>query len=141
MEEIKDVKLETETDLDLFGNPAKIRIIVTSDKLYILPQKGFQEKISFDLKRIEGFNIRQTVGSAFFQIKIDGSFVDIFRFTNAQRYKFSRFINQIQNLKSGQPVSNDILNQPHPFLCQKCGFPLQTEESQCPNCLKQGAIL
>ncbi|HOK57177.1 MAG TPA: hypothetical protein PLF90_07600, partial [bacterium] len=101
MEEIKDIKLETEADLDLFGNPAKIRIVATSDKLYIIPEKGFQEKISFDLKRIESFNIRQTVGSAFFQIKIDGYFIDIFRFTNSNRYKFSRFITQVQNLKSG----------------------------------------
>ncbi|MCM8785554.1 MAG: ABC transporter ATP-binding protein/permease [Candidatus Omnitrophica bacterium] len=141
MEEIKDIKLETESDLDLFGNVAKIRIVVTSDKLYIIPEKGFQEKLSFDLKRIEDFNIRQTVGSAFFQIKIDGSFIDIFRFTNANRYKFSRFITQIKNLKSGLPFSNEELNKSNPLLCSKCGFPLQTEESQCPNCLKQGAIL
>jgi ATP-binding cassette subfamily B protein len=141
MEEIRDIKLETEADLDLFGNPSKIRVVVTSEKLYVIPEKGFQERMSFDLKRIEGFNIRQTVGSAFFQVKIDNSYIDVFRFTNAKRYIFSRFLTQIQNLKSGRPVSGDILNQPNSLLCQKCGFPLQTEESQCPNCVKQGAIL
>ena len=139
--EKEDIKIETEADLDLFGYPAKIKLIATSKKLYIIPEKGFQEEISFDLDRIEGFSIRQTVGSAFFQIKIDGYYVDILRFTNSNRYKFSRLITQLQNLKEGLPVSNEVLNQVHPLLCQKCRFPLQTEESQCPNCLKQGAIL
>ncbi|MCS7180372.1 MAG: hypothetical protein NZ891_03365, partial [bacterium] len=141
MEEIKDIKLETETDLDIFGNTAKIKIIVTPDKFYVIPEQGLQEKISFDLKRIEGFNIRQTVGSAFFQIKIDGHYIDILRFSNANRYKFTRLITQIQNLKAGLPFSNEILNQPHPLLCPKCGFPLQTEGEKCQNCLQQGAIL
>ncbi|MCM8818812.1 MAG: ABC transporter ATP-binding protein/permease [Candidatus Omnitrophica bacterium] len=139
--EIEDIKLETEADLDLFGNLAKIRVIVTSDKLHIIPEKGFQEQISFDLNKIEGFNIRQTVGSAFFQIKIGGYYIDVVRFTNSNRHKFSKLITQLQNLKEGLPVSKEILNQPHPLLCKKCGFPLQSEESKCPNCLKQGAIL
>jgi len=138
--EKEDIKLETEADLDLFGHPAKIKVLATSEKLYIIPEKGFQEKISFDLKRIEGFNLRQTVGSAFLQIKIDGYYIDIVRFTNSNRYKFSRLITQLNNLKNGLTVSNEILNKPHPLLCDKCGFPLQSEESQCPNCLKKGAI-
>ncbi|MCM8804315.1 MAG: ABC transporter ATP-binding protein/permease [Candidatus Omnitrophica bacterium] len=141
MKSIENIKLETEADLDFFGNPSKIKVIVTTNKLHIIPEKGFQEKISFDLERIEGFNIRQTVGSAFLQLKIEGHYIDVVRFTNSNRYKFSRLITQLQNLKEGLPVSNEILNQPHPLLCPKCNFPLQTEESQCPNCLKQGAIL
>ncbi|MCM8772364.1 MAG: ABC transporter ATP-binding protein/permease [Candidatus Omnitrophica bacterium] len=139
--ETDEIKIEVEADLDLFGNPAKIKVLATSEKLYIIPEKGFQERISFDLNRIEGFNIRQVVGSAFLQIKLNGNFIDVVRFTNSHRYIFSRFIIQLQNLKEGLPVSEEILKQPHPLLCEKCGFPLQSENSKCPNCLKQGAIL
>ena len=138
--EKKDIRLETEADLDLFGYPAKIKIVATSEKLCIIPKEGFQEEISFDLKKIEGFNLRQTIGSAFFQIKINGEYIDIARFTNSKRYKFLRLISLLNNLKNGLPISEDILKKPHPLLCEKCGFPLQSEESQCPNCLKKGVI-
>jgi len=137
----KDILIATTADLDQSGAFCTIWVLVTKDRLLVIPESGLQEEISLDLARIESFKIRPTVGSAFLQVKLEGYFVDIVRFTNLQRNRFTKLIVQLENLKSGKPVSNEAVNQPHPLLCAQCGLPLQSEKAICPRCMQQGAVL
>lgn len=136
-----EIKLKTFADLDFSGNSAEIWVIVTKDHFLVIPLKGFQEEIDIELKKIEKFKIRASVGSAYLQAKIDEFYVDMVRFTNALRYRFSRLSVQIGLLKQGKPISDEYVNEPHPLTCFVCGFPLQTESSACPRCARQGPVV
>ena len=137
----EDVRLYARADLDLAGNPCDTWVFALSDKLLVVSESGLQEEISFDLARIELFKTRQTVGSAFLQAKIDNTYLDLVRFTNASRHKFEKLLIQLNLLKKGQPVSIEFVNKPHPLLCPKCGLPLQAENVSCPRCLRQKSIM
>lgn len=136
-----DIKLSTVADLDFTGNPAEIWVIASDKRLLIIPQKGMHEEFDLQLEKIKKLRIRASIGSAYLQAKIDEFFIDIVRFTNGLRYKFSRFIVQLELLKQGKPVSDEYINEPHPMTCPVCGLPLQTERAVCPRCARQGPIL
>ncbi|MGC8805559.1 MAG: ABC transporter transmembrane domain-containing protein, partial [Candidatus Ratteibacteria bacterium] len=82
-----------------------------------------------------------SIGSAYLQAKIDEFYIDIVRFTNTLRFRFSRFIVQLDLLRQGKPVSDEYVQESHPMLCPICGLPLQTEKASCPRCARQGPIL
>ncbi|HQL65755.1 MAG TPA: ABC transporter transmembrane domain-containing protein, partial [bacterium] len=81
------------------------------------------------------------VGSAYLQARVDDFFIELVRFTNALRYRFSRLIVQLDLLRQGKPVSDEYINEPHPMTCPVCGLPLQTEKATCPKCARQGPIM
>ncbi|MCL5408709.1 MAG: ABC transporter ATP-binding protein/permease [Candidatus Omnitrophica bacterium] len=136
-----DIKIKTSTNLDTAGNPADVWIVVTESKIVVIPESGAQNPVIIELDRVKFLKIRQTVGSAFLQVQIDNTFIDIVRFSNFLRYRFEDLIIQIDNLKLKEATSDKRINAPSPLLCPKCGLPLQIENASCPRCLQQGSIL
>ncbi len=136
-----DIRLKTIANLDFYGNPSVIWVFATETRVIIIPETGFHEETEFELSRISKFRIRASIGSAYLQAKIDDYFVDLVRFTNALRYRFSRLTVQLDLLRQGKSVSDEYINEPHPMTCSVCGFPLQAEKATCPRCARQGAIM
>ncbi len=145
LEELKipldEVKLAAFADLDIQGNLTGFWVLASKDKLVSIPEKGSGEVTVLDMEKIESVRVYCTVGSAFFQAKVEGVFVDVARFTNVLRYRFERMTGQVENLRQGRPVDNKVLQEPHPLLCKVCGMPLRSEGSSCPRCQKEGAII
>lgn len=137
----KDIKLAAIADLDIQGNSATVWVFVTPEKIISLPEKAGGQETVLDLKDVESTRVYSTVGSAFFQARVGGVYIDIARFTNLLRYRFERISTQIENLKSGRPVDNRIVQEPHPLLCKTCGMPLRAESTSCPRCAKEGGIM
>jgi len=136
-----EIRLKTFADLDFLGNPAEIWVIATDNRFVVIPEKGFHDEIDLSLEKIKKFRIRASIGSAYLQAKIDEFYIDIVRFTNALRFRFSRFIVQLDLLRQGKPVSDEYVQESHPMTCPVCGLPLQTEKAACPRCARQGPIL
>ncbi len=136
-----DIRLKTFADLDFYGNPAEIWIIATDTRFIVIAEKGFHDEIDLSLEKVKKFRVRASIGSAYLQAKIDEFYVDIVRFTNALRYRFSRLIVQLDLLRQGKPVSDEYMNEPHPLTCSVCGLPLQIENASCPRCARQGPII
>ncbi|HON06159.1 MAG TPA: ABC transporter ATP-binding protein [Candidatus Ratteibacteria bacterium] len=136
-----DIRLKTTADLDFYGNPSVIWVFATETKILVIPETGLQEELEFELSRIKRFRIRASVGSAYLQARVDDFFIELVRFTNALRYRFSRLIVQLDLLRQGKPVSDEYINEPHPMTCPVCGLPLQTEKATCPKCARQGPIM
>ncbi len=133
--------MKTCADLDFSGNPAEIWVIATDNRFIVLPERGFHDEIDIPLEKIKKFRIRASIGSAYLQVKIDEFYIDIVRFTNALRYRFSRLIVQLDLLRHNKPISDEYVNEPHPLTCAVCGLPLQTENASCPRCARQGPII
>ncbi|MCX8082712.1 MAG: ABC transporter ATP-binding protein/permease [bacterium] len=138
---LKDIKLIAIADLDIQGDFNTIWVLVSPEKIMSLPEKGKGTEVVVDMKDVESTRVYCTVGSAFFQARIEGVYIDIARFTNVLRYRFERLSHQIENLKSGKPIDSKILAEPHPLLCRICGMPLRAEGALCPRCEKEGGIL
>ncbi|MCM8759326.1 MAG: ABC transporter ATP-binding protein/permease [Candidatus Omnitrophica bacterium] len=136
-----EIRLKTFADLDFLGNPAEIWVVATDDRFIVIPEKGFHDQIEIPLEKIKKFRIRASIGSAYLQVKIDEFYIDIVRFTNALRYRFSRLIVQLDLLRQKKPISDEYVNEPHPLTCSVCGLPLQTENASCPRCARQGPII
>ncbi|HOC03455.1 MAG TPA: hypothetical protein PKK91_08255, partial [bacterium] len=112
-----DIRLKTTADLDFYGNPSVIWVFATETKILVIPETGLQEELEFELSRIKRFRIRASVGSAYLQARVDDFFIELVRFTNALRYRFSRLIVQLDLLRQGKPVSDEYINEPHPMTC------------------------
>jgi len=138
---LKDIKLTAIADLDIYGNFTTVWVLVSSEKIISLPEKGKGAEVIVDLNKVESTRVYCTVGSAFFQARVGEVYIDIARFTNVLRYKFERLSVQIENLKSGKPVDNKMLQEPHPLLCKACGMPLRAEGAACPRCAKEGGLI
>ncbi|MGQ9621564.1 MAG: ABC transporter ATP-binding protein, partial [Bacteroidales bacterium] len=138
---VSDILLKTTADLDFAGNIAEIWVIATNTRFIVIPETGFHDEIDLLLDKIEKFRIRASIGSAYLQAKIDNFYIDIVRFTNELRYKFSRLIVQLNLLKQGKPISEEYVTKSHPLTCSVCGLPLQTETASCPRCANQGPII
>ncbi|HOL50336.1 MAG TPA: ABC transporter transmembrane domain-containing protein, partial [bacterium] len=136
-----EIMLKVVADLDFSGQPAEIWVIATDKRFIVIPEKGLQDEIDLDLQKIKKFRIRASIGSAYLQAKIDEFYIDIVRFTNALRFRFSRLIVQLDLLRQGKPVSDEYIQESHPMTCPVCGLPLQTEKASCPRCARQGPIL
>lgn len=85
--------------------------------------------------------MRQTVGSAFLQVKVDDVFVDLVRYTNARRERFGRAVTEIGRLIEGQPVDGTVVGRPSDRFCEKCGLPLPGRGADCTRCKGRHGIL
>ncbi|MCM8822941.1 MAG: ABC transporter ATP-binding protein/permease [Candidatus Omnitrophica bacterium] len=135
-----EVRLKTFADLDFSGSPAEIWVIATDTRFLVIPVKGLQDEIDLELEKIKKFRLRASVGSAYLQAKVDEFYIEIVRFTNALRFRFSRLIIQLDLLRQKKPISDEYVNEPHPLTCPVCGLALQTENASCPRCARQGPI-
>ncbi|MCM8776770.1 MAG: ABC transporter ATP-binding protein/permease [Candidatus Omnitrophica bacterium] len=138
---LKDIKLTAVADLDIQGDFTTVWVLVSSEKIMALPEKGRGMEVIVELKDVESTRVYCTVGSAFFQARVGGVYIDIARFTNILRYKFERLSSQIENLRAGKLVDNKVLQEPHPLLCKTCGMPLREEGAACPRCAKEGGMI
>ncbi|MCM8760148.1 MAG: ABC transporter ATP-binding protein/permease [Candidatus Omnitrophica bacterium] len=138
---LKDIKLTAVADLDLQGDFTTVWVLVSSEKIMALPEESKGTEVIVELKDVESTRVYCPVGSAFFQARVGGAYIDIARFTNILRYKFERLGSQIENLKAGKIVDNRVLQEPHPLLCKTCGMPLRAEGAACPRCAKEGGMI
>jgi len=136
-----DLVLYTRADLNLKGQPVPTHVLATKTQLIALSESEEIAPIVLEINRIDNARVNSTVGSAFFQVKVQDVYVDVARFTNAERFRFDRLITELDNLKHGQPVDNERLNAIHPQLCPQCGMILRQEGSVCLRCQSQGSIM
>ncbi|MBI5394310.1 MAG: ABC transporter ATP-binding protein [Verrucomicrobia bacterium] len=134
--------LWAEGDLDPAGAPSSVWVVASESRLVAVPADP-QEHLppAFDIKRVGKFQVRSTIGSAFLQAKVEGVFVDVARFSNGRRERFSKLVEQLERLREGQPPSIERVYEPSDRMCPKCGLPLAAPRAVCPRCIRQGAVL
>ncbi len=124
------------SDLDLAGEPAEVWTLVAEDRIAALKAGEPRESPvgPFLLKDIQKVRSYQKVGSAFLQVKMDGLYVDVARFSNAERELFGRVARHIQRRIEGQPLPESALSAQSDMRCEQCGLPLPGRKAQCPRC-------
>lgn len=95
----------------------------------------------FDLSTVSKVRTRQTVGSAFLQVKVDGIFIDLVRYTNARREHFGRAATEIGRLIDGESTDGAAVGRPSDRFCETCGMPLPGRGADCTRCKGRHGIL
>jgi len=133
-----------QADLGLQGGGAETWVLVTATSIVALstdPAQMAPLAGPFDLRKADKVRCFQTVGSAFLQVRVDGLFLSVARFSNARREDFGRARTQIERLIAGQPVLIEPLTRPSEVACDRCGLPLPGRGSECPRCHHHHGIL
>ncbi len=125
-------------DLDADGSAAEVWTLVAKTRVVSIVVSGARAGAvtgPFELSAIQKARAAQNVGSAFLQLKIDGLYVDMARYSNSHRELFGRVARQIDRQVEGRPLPENALSLPSEMQCVKCGLPLPGRGAECPRCL------
>jgi len=155
------VLLEIDTDVALDGTPAREWLVVTPHDITVTSSVGYQpaHPPSTPLRHIPWPQVDQLrttagVGGGTLQVKTDGDWVDLIRYSNAFATRFHKVSRALEQAKdsiatqtkpllaaagsSTSPHADDALDPPR---CPSCSLRLQTREQSCPRCMQKGRIL
>lgn len=94
----------------------------------------------FHLDHADKARLLQTVGSAFLQLRIDGVYVNVARFSNGLREIHGRGVTQIKRLLAGDAFQSEALTSKSETICSDCGMALPAAKAPCPRCTRKGGI-
>ena len=130
--------------ISLEGRPRDVWLLVNK-ALVVALAVGVDEQPPvigpFWFKDVKKVRTLQAIGSAFLQVKIDGLFADLVRFSNAQRELFHRVQIQMERLLQGLPFQQEHLTRPSDETCTTCGLPLPSRGVSCLHCQSRHGVL
>ncbi len=140
----RPVLLSVGTDVGLAGEPAAEWLVVTPD--HLAATDGHDTLRAVAWRSVERVRTTSGVGGGSLQVRTDGVWIDLVRYSNAlatRFHKISRALDRSrERLAAGLPGELDGVDGPlDPPACPSCGLRLQTAEDACPRCLQKGQIL
>jgi ATP-binding cassette subfamily B protein len=150
---IGPIHLSIDTDVSLDGHPSREWLVVTDQEVLVVGE-GAEAPRQVPWKDICQVRTTAGVGGGTLQVKEDGDWVDLLRFSNAlatRFHKVSRAMERQREVaegKEGAPANGDkppleeVLDGPlDPPRCPSCALRLATKEESCPRCMQKGQIL
>lgn len=140
-----DILISTDTDLEISGEYAETWLIVTHEvALAYLIDKEEQEPLlvkEIPVEQIETARADTRVGSGFIEVRLDGQFEELVRFSNRNAEKFARVATRLKQLAEGKQVQSDSDLPDRIGRCEKCGVRLPDPHMRiCPKCMKRGQV-
>ncbi|MFM8436444.1 MAG: ABC transporter transmembrane domain-containing protein, partial [Planctomycetia bacterium] len=130
--------LEIDTDVSLDGRPTPEWLVATADELRVTAGGQALRRVSRD--EVEEVRTTAGVGGGTLQVRVDGDWVDLLRYSNAMATRFHKVARALE-----QPGSEaeflamaDDLDPPR---CPSCRLRLTTKDQACPRCMQKGRIL
>jgi ATP-binding cassette subfamily B protein len=146
------VLLEIDTDVSLDGTPAREWLVVTPHDLTVTDRGATLRQIPWP--EVDQLRTTAGVGGGTLQVKTDGDWVDLIRYSNAFATRFHKVSRALEQAKddiasqtkplllaaggSGSNHTDDALDPPR---CPSCRLRLETREQSCPRCMQKGRIL
>jgi ATP-binding cassette, subfamily B, bacterial len=140
----RPVLLSVGTDVGLSGEPAAEWLVVTPDHLAATDGHGTLRAVPW--RGVERVRTTSGVGGGSLQVRTDGVWIDLVRYSNALATRFHKVSRALdrgrERLAAGLPGELEGLEgRLDPPACPACGLRLQTAEDACPRCLQKGQIL
>jgi ATP-binding cassette subfamily B protein len=145
--------LAIDTDVGLGGRPGREWLVVTAEAIAVAagpPGDGPAAPVT-PPRRIawtEVAKVRTTagLGGGTLQVRVDGGWVDVVRYSNALASRFHRVSRALErrreDLAAGHPAALLEIDGPlDPPRCPSCLLRLETADDSCPRCLQKGQIL
>jgi ATP-binding cassette, subfamily B, bacterial len=143
-----------DTDVSLRGEPAAEWLVVSPNQLLVaghavargdLPPATPLRQVAWP--EIERIRTAAGVGGGMLQVRVEGDWVDLVRYSNKLAARFHKVARALEAAReaadSGGAVAEPVLeagplDPPH---CPSCHLRLATAEESCPRCLQKGRIL
>ncbi|MFM7136226.1 MAG: ABC transporter transmembrane domain-containing protein, partial [Planctomycetota bacterium] len=144
-----------DTDVTLGGEPAREWLIVAPDRLAVTSHElaSGARPPTVALRQVpwpEIERIRTTagVGGGMLQVRVEGDWVDLVRYSNRLATRFHKVARALETARGAAAETGGIVAEPvleagplDPPHCPSCNLRLATPEESCPRCLQKGRIL
>jgi ATP-binding cassette subfamily B protein len=138
----EDLLLCTVSDIDLSGEYRPQWIAVTAQRLLVLSGDEAPEVVvSMELGQAGEFRTESGVGSGLLQARVDGTYVDLLRFSNRRAFRFEKLARKLDRHLHGEPIDLLAEDQIDPRRCARCGLVLEFIGDTCPQCVSRRAVL
>lgn len=141
--EFEDVLFCLPVDLTLNGETTSAWLMVSETTCAVAAMQADAVMVQsgpFHLDHADKARLLQTVGSAFLQLRIDGVYVNVARFSNGLREMHGRGVTQIKRLLAGDAFQDEALTSKSETICSDCGMALPAAKAPCPRCTRKGGI-
>jgi len=132
----------TNSDIDSLGNYKNIWLAVDQTTVYVVSDGHDPSlQIALAIDKVSEFRCDGTIGSGLLQARVDGTFVDLMRYSNRFADRFSKIARKLDHYIHGEPIvihedENEDLRR-----CKTCGLMLGFVGDKCPRCVNKGAVL
>lgn len=140
--EADDLLLCTPTEIDLAGQYRNHWLAVTDSRLLVVSD-GAAPKLTRDIALDDALEFRAYagVGSGLLQARLNGSYIDLLRYSNAAAFRFEKVARKLAKRLQGEEIVVNDDDEIDPRRCQKCGLMLEFGGETCPQCVSKGAVL
>jgi ATP-binding cassette subfamily B protein len=136
--------LRTDTDLNLAGEYEQVFLLVEEDRLLTVarPSDRFPKAVRLCIPRqaIKEARTRQGVGGGFVEVLVEGIYVEILAYSNAQADLFHKVTAKLKVWLGGRTPAVSLEDDFNPRKCPKCGMTLEFKGDICRRCINRGAI-
>ena len=130
------------TDINELGEYAPQWLIVTAKGLWVFDETALDgPRVAVEIDELEDVRSVSVVGSGLLQVKVDGLWVHLMRYSNRLKYTFGRVARRIDQLRKGERIELNEDDEHDPRRCRGCGLLLQFPGETCPRCVSSGAAL
>ena len=136
------ILIAAEGDLSTEGWIVPVWLVVGEKHVCGVPaESAFDLRGPFSYDDVDAFDLRGTVGSTSLRAVVHGAPIDLVRFTNEYRERFSRVVAQLQRLRESRAIDPEALLALDPRLCPKCQMILEQPGTTCPRCVQNKALV
>ena len=135
-----DLILSICSDINLLGRYEPQWLVATDAAVWVFDQsKPDKPAQSVTLEEVEEFRTVAAVGSGILQAKVGEIWLDLIRYSNRQKYYFSRAAKRLEQLREEEKFDLSHEDDHDPRRCPSCGLMLSFQGETCPRCLNRGA--
>jgi ATP-binding cassette subfamily B protein len=146
-----EIVLAVSTDLTLDGRFGEEWLVLTSDRLLVFAASGGAPRLDLPLAKVDAPTIDSLIGGGAVMVTVDGTTVEVARFTHACRRRMGRAAKYLTDLEkcrrdtaAGKPPAKPPVLEPDTedrHRCPKCHLLLPEGTKVCPACLNKGRAL
>lgn len=136
----KSLLLSAATDVDEAGHVARQWLIVTESELAVVapatrPERNINLRCikTYQLDQLEECRIQGQVGSGYLQIRTNGVWIDLLRFSNSLSSVFEDVVERVTQLRRNRQLEVVTASDAERH-CPSCGRGLGEDEASCPKC-------
>ena len=136
-----DMLLCTNADIDPAGGYAVTWLIATADRVLVVTDESPRVLIDLPFTDISECRCEGVIGAGLLQVRVNGVFLDLLRFSNALGDRFSKVARKLDRRAKGEPITIDADDDVDARRCTCCGLMLDFAGEACPRCVNKGAVL
>ena len=140
--QFEDLQLCTPTDVDLSGVYRDHWLAVTDDRLLVISDGAAPSVArSIGLKDAREYRTQPGVGSGLLQARVNGSYIDLLRYSNRGAFRFEKVARKLDRHLQGEAIEVHDDDEIDPRRCSSCGLMLEFGGESCPQCVSRGTVL